>query len=153
MAEQDQLITPLMRIEVDLADVLELGKTSEGQRRMIAIVGGTFSGRIQGKVLPGGADWQLIRNDGIADISARYPLETTGGARIEVRSDGYRHGPPEVIARLARGEDVDPASYYFRTMMRFETADPELAWLNGILGFSTGRRRAKQVVLDVFEIL
>ena len=147
------LVTPLMHIEVDLAEVLELGKTSEGQRRMVAILGGSFSGRIQGKVLPGGADWQLIRNDGIADISARYPLETEKGARIEVRSDGYRHGPPEVIARLAEGKDVDPGSYYFRTMMRFETADPDLIWLNGILAFSRGQRRATQVILEVFEIL
>ena len=147
------LVTPLMHLEVDLAEVLELGITSEGQRRMIAILGGSFSGRIKGKVLPGGADWQLIRNDGIADISARYPLETDSGARIEVRSDGYRHGPSDVIADLAAGKDVDPASYYFRTMMRFETADPDLTWLNGILGFSRGRRRASQVILDVFEIL
>lgn len=149
----EALVTPLMHIEAELAEITELGKTSEGQRRMIGIVGGTFSGRIQGRLLPGGADWQLIRNDGIADISARYPLETDSGARIEVRSDGYRHGPPDVIARLGRGEDVDPASYYFRTMMRFETADPGLSWLNGILAFAKGRRRAKQVILDVFEVL
>ncbi len=146
-------VARLMRIEADLAEVTELGKTSQGQRRMIAILGGTFSGRIQGQLLPGGADWQLIRNDGIADIAARYPLQTDGGARIEVRSDGYRHGPPDVMARLARGEDVEPASYYFRTIMRFETAEPELSWLNGILAFAKGRRRANQVVLDVFEIL
>ncbi len=99
----ETLVTSLMHIEADLAEVTELGKTSEGQRRMIAILGGTFYGRIQGKLLPGGADWQLIRNDGIADISARYPLETDSGARIVVRSEGYRHGPPDVIARLPWG--------------------------------------------------
>ena len=149
----DELVKPLLQIEVDLAEVLEIGKTAEGQRRMIGIRGGSFSGRIQGRVLPGGADWQLIRNDGIADISARYILETEDGARIEVQSDGYRHGPPEVIARLAAGEEVDPATYYFRTIMRFETGAPEVAWMNGVLAFSRGQRRARQVLLDVFEIL
>lgn len=104
-------------------------------------------------MLRGGAGWQLIRNDGIADISARYAPGTVEGARIELRSDRYRHGPPDVMARLARAEDVDPGTCCFRTMMCFETTDPGLAWMNGSLGFSKGRRHANQVALDVFEIL
>ena len=109
--------------------------------------------RLQGKILPGGADWQIIRADGAADIQARYTIETATGGRILVDSAGLRHGPPEVLAALARGEAVDPASYYFRTVMRFETSDPEAAWLNRILAIARGQREALAVRLDVFEVL
>ena len=89
----------------------------------------------------------------MADIAARYVLETDAGARIEVRSEGYRHGPPEAIARLARGEPVAAHEYYFRTAMRFETASAELAWLNGMLGMAWGERLARAVRLRVLEVL
>ena len=66
--------------------------------------------------------------------------------------EDLRHGPPEVLAALARGEPVDPASYYFRTVMRFETADPAASWLNRILAIARGQREALAVRLDVFEV-
>jgi hypothetical protein len=120
---------------------------------MVAITGGTVRGpKLSGRILPGGADWQLIRSDGVADISARYTIETETGARILVMSDGLRHGPPEVMARLAQGDSVDPALYYFRTAMRFETAEPSLDWLNRILCLARGKREALSVRLDVFEV-
>ena len=80
-------------------------------------------------------------------------FETDRGTRVLVRSDGLRHGPPEVIAALARGEAVEPSRYYFRTVMRFETADPALAWLNRILALGTGSREKLAVRLDVYEVV
>ena len=89
----------------------------------------------------------------ITDLEARYAIETDRGTRVLVRSDGLRHGPPEVIAALARGEAVEPSRYYFRTVMRFETADPALAWLNRILALGTGAREKLAVRLDVYEVV
>ena len=146
---------PFMQVHAELADILEFGDTPAGRRRVINILGGTVGGaRIAGRILPGGADWQVIRADGVADISARYTIETASGALVLVRSDGVRHGPPEVMAGLARGEDVDPALYYFRTAMRFETAsDGDVGWLNRIVAVASGRRARNAVLLDVFEVV
>ena len=145
--------TPLFTIDATLEAVMSLGRTPYGERRMVAITGGTVRGtKLSGRILPGGADWQLIRSDGVADISARYTIETEAGARILVMSDGLRHGPPEVMARLAQGDSVDPALYYFRTAMRFETAEPSLDWLNRILCLARGMREALSVRLEVFEV-
>ena len=102
--------------------------------------------------MPGGADWQIVRSDGTAEIHARYMIETERGARVLVDSQGLRRGPAEVLDRLARGEDVDPALYYFRTVMRFEAADPALDWLKGILALARGKREAHSVQLEVFEV-
>ena len=102
--------------------------------------------KLNGRILPGGADWQIVRSDGAADIKARYTIEADSGARILVTSDGLRHGPPAVLERLARGDSVDPALYYFRTVMRFETAGANVDWLNRILALARraarGARRA-----------
>ena len=144
---------PIFTIEAELAPTLNLGRTPIGERRIIDIRGGSVRGpKLNGRVLPGGADWQVIRSDGAADISARYTIETDQGARILVNSDGLRHGPPNVIAKLTRGEDVDPASYYFRTLMRFETGDSSCDWLNRILAIACGARLAQAVKLDVYEV-
>jgi hypothetical protein len=145
---------PIFTIAAELAGIMNLGATPYGERRIIDILGGTVSGpRLNGRVLPGGADWQIIRADGAADIQARYTIETDTGGKILVSSEGLRHGPPDVIAALARGEEVDPALYYFRTLMRFETADPQAAWLNRILALARGKREARAVRLDVYEVL
>ncbi len=144
---------PIFRIDADLAETMELGRTPYGERRIIDIIGGTVRGpRLSGRILAGGADWQIIRADGAADIQARYTIETDTGGRILVSSEGLRHGPPEVLATLARGEPVDPALYYFRTVMRFETADPSAEWLNRILALARGQRAARRVLLDVYEV-
>ncbi|MEJ8575062.1 DUF3237 domain-containing protein [Microbaculum marinum] len=146
--------TPFMQVRAELADILEFGATPAGTRRVINILGGTVTGpRLNGRILPGGADWQVIRADGVADISARYTIQTESGALILVSSDGVRHGPPEVIARLSRGEDVDPALYYFRTAMRFETGGADVAWLNRVIAVARGKREANAVVLDVYEVV
>lgn len=145
---------PIFTINAELAGILDLGATPYGHRRIIDILGGTVRGdKLNGRVLPGGADWQFIRADGAADIQARYTIETDAGARILVSSEGLRHGPKEVLDRVMRGETVDPALYYFRTVMRFETSDPAVAWMNRILAIARGQREARAVRLDVFEVL
>ena len=144
---------PIFNIHAELADIRSFGQTPYGERRVIDILGGRVEGpRLKGKILPG-ADWQIVRPDGVTDLTARYGIETDDGARILVRSDGLRHGAPEVIAALGRGEAIDPSRYYFRTVMRFETAEPTLAWLNRILALATGAREKFSVRLAVYEIL
>jgi hypothetical protein len=145
---------PIFRIHAELDTALEFGQTPYGGRRIINILGGQVEGpKLSGRILPGGADWQIIRGDGAADIEARYTIETQGGAHILVSSEGLRHGPPEVMAQLARGETVEPARYYFRTVLRFETAEPSLAWLNRVLTLGRGQREPHAVRLDVYEVL
>ena len=144
---------PIFQIHAELAAITDLGRTPYGVRRIIDILGGTVSGpRLNGRILPGGADWQIIRNDGAADIQARYTIESDTGARILVSSEGLRHGPPEILERLARGDNVDPSLYYFRTVMRFETSDPSVDWLNRILALAHGQREPNAVRLDVYEV-
>ena len=138
---------------IDIAAPLEVGRTPHGKRRVINITGGTFSGpRLSGRILPGGADWQVIRSDGIAELDARYTLETADGALIYISNWGLRHGPPGVIARLSAGDKVDPGEYYFRTTPVFETGAADYAWLNGIIAVAVGERRADAVIITVYEL-
>jgi hypothetical protein len=146
-------LAPLMNVKVTLEPARDLGDTPLGRRRIVGITGGTFSGpRLSGRVLPGGADWQVIRGDGVACLDARYTLETADGALVYVNNKGYRHGPKAVIERLARGEEVDPALYYMRATPWFETAAPAYALLNRTICVATGARRAAAVELDFFEV-
>ncbi len=143
----------LCRIRIALEPVRELGATPLGLRRIVPIAGGEFEGpRFSGRVLPGGADWQLVRADGVAVLEARYTLETTDGALVYVRNRGYRHGPPEVMERLARGEAVDASLYYQRATPWFETAAPQYAWLNRTVCVATGERRAAEVIQDFYAL-
>jgi Protein of unknown function (DUF3237) len=138
---------------VEIAAPQLFGPTPHGERRVIPITGGAFAGpRLSGRVLPGGADWQILRSDGIAEVEARYTLETNDGALIYISNWGYRHGPPEVMARLGAGAEVDPREYYFRTTPRFETAAAGYAWLNGLIAVATGERRADAVIITVYEV-
>ena len=131
-----------------------MGQAPLGERRVVQILGGTFEGpQLRGKILSGGADWQIVRRDGVLDLDARYALREERGGLIEVRSQGYRHGPPEILARLARGEDVDPASYFFRTVMRFETGAEDMSWLNRTIAVATAERKARRVELKAFRLL
>jgi hypothetical protein len=147
---------PLMQVSVELAELLTLGAMAQGERRVVPISGGAFegaNGAWRGRVLPGGADWQLLRSDGVLEVDARYVLEDDAGQRVQVVSQGLRHGPPDVIAALARGEAVDPASYYFRTLMRFEAAAAgALSHLNRMVAVGIGAREARRVRLRVFAV-
>jgi Protein of unknown function (DUF3237) len=145
---------PLLRLAVEVGEIVSLGPTPTGERRVVAISGGSFDSDEgwRGNVLPGGADWQLLRSDGVLEVDARYVLQDANGARVQVTSQGLRHGPPEVIAALTRGQTVDPSQYYFRTAMRFETAAAELVHLNHVIAVGVGAREVRLVRLNVFAL-
>ena len=144
----------LMNIAADVGELLSMGGGPLGERRVVAITGGTFEGpQLRGTVVPGGADWQIVRADGALDIDARYVLRTEAGALIRVVSQGYRHGPPEVLAALGRGEEVPADKYYFRTVMRFETGGAGLDWLNRTIAVASAERKARRVLLQAWRLL
>ena len=132
----------------------ELGVTTYGKRRIIPITGGTFEGpKMKGTILAGGADWQTVRTDGSADLEARYTLKTDDGVLIYIQNKGIRTGKPEVLARLGKGEKVDPSEYYMRTAASFEVAEGKYSWLNKSVIISTGMRNANSVILRFYKVL
>jgi len=142
------------RIDADLGPPMELGQAKAGLRRIIPIIGGTVTGdRLSGRILNLGADWQTIFPEGSAELDTRYAMETHDGALIDIRNFGFRHGPAEVLARVARGEAVDPAEYYMRTQPRLETGDPRYAWVNRTIFIGTGARFASAVRIQIYEVL
>jgi hypothetical protein len=144
----------LMHLAAEVGEPMSMGGGPFGERRVVGITGGSFEGpQLKGAIVPGGADWQIVRADGVLDIDARYALRTDGGALIRVVSQGLRHGPPEVLAALGRGEDVPPQKYYFRTVMRFETGAADLQWLNRTIAVATAQRKARQVLLSAYQLL
>ena len=146
-------LKPLFAARITLGPAQELGEGPRGRRRIIPITGGTLSGeRLSGRILPGGADWQIVCADGLSQLEARYTLETDDGALIYVRNVGLRHGPADVLAKLAAGEPVDPSRYYMRTTPSFETGAERYRWLNRIVCVATGVRRKDAVELDVYEV-
>ena len=141
------------RCRADLGEPLELGNTPWGRRRIIPILGGEFDGpRVSAKILAGGADWQVIHEDGMAAIDTRYTLKTRDEALISVATRGVRHGPPEVLKRLAEGQAVDPAEYYFRVAIQYETGAAGYRWLNQIVAVASAVRLADQVVYDAYAL-
>jgi hypothetical protein len=147
-------LEPMARFEVELGKPFELGETSQlGRRRIIPIVGGRFHGpQISGEILDNGADWQVAGADGVAHIDTRYLLRLSDGALAYLQTRGFRHGPADVIAALARGEDVDPARYYFRVTLHFETASASFGWLNHTLALGSAIRRASTVLYDAYAV-
>jgi len=152
-AAQPPALQYLCRITARVSALVSLGAVPYGERRYVPITGGEVEGKgLSGEVLSGGVDWQIQRRDGTLDISAQYVIRATDGALIEVESRGYRHGPAEVMARLARGESVSPDEYYFRTAMRFQTGSPAWSHLNSVLAIGKATRRPDAAVLDVFLV-
>lgn len=146
-------LEPLFRAVVTVAAPMSVGLTPGGERRIVPITGGHFEGpALAGEVLPGGADWQVVRSDGTVRLEARYTLRTRDGALIYVRNRGVRAGSPDVLARLARGEAVDPAQYYFRTVPEFETGAPAYAWLNDLVAIGSAARGPAAVTLRFFAV-
>ena len=143
----------LCRACVKVASPLDLGATPAGRRRIIAILGGTVEGdRLAGEIVPGGADWQIVLEDGTALLEARYTVRTRDGALVYVKNAGIRRGPREVLARIAAGEVVGPREYYFRSSPVFETGDPRYAWLNGIVAVGSAVRLKEEVILDFYAV-
>ena len=145
----------LMTLRVTVAAPQNIGAVPNGTRRTAPLSGGSFEGpRLRGTVLPGGsADWLLLRADGVLELDLRATLRTDDGALVSMRSFGLRHGPPEVIAAVARGEAVDPATYYFRTTPRFEAAHPAYAFLNRLVAVARGDRRPEGPIYTIHEVL
>jgi len=146
-------LTLAMTLRVQVGPPMELGEVPRGRRRIIPILGGTFEGpNIRGKVLAGGADWQIVRADGLAELDTRYALLTEQGSVIYIQNAGMRHAPPEVTKKLLAGEAVDPAQVYFKTVPAFETGAPELQWLTRAIFVGTGERYPAEVVIRVWKV-
>jgi hypothetical protein len=140
-------------VVADVGEPQDLGLTPHGRRRIIPVLGGTFEGpSIRGRVLSGGADWQILRADGTAELDARYTLETAAGSLVYVSNRGMRHGPPHVIQKLNAGEPVDPRDYYFRTVAAFETGAPECEWLTRSLFIGAAERHPRRVVIRFWKV-
>jgi hypothetical protein len=143
----------LFDLTAEVGEIVSMGPAPLGERRVVAITGGQFAGPgLRGAVLTGN-DWQIARADDVLELDARYVIKDERGGLVRVVSQGYRHGPPDVMARLARGEDVAPQDYFFRTTMRFETGAANLAWLNKIIAVATAVRKARQVELKAWRLL
>jgi hypothetical protein len=145
----------LARFTVELSrPPWDLGRTSGlGTRRIVPITGGRFAGpALRGEILDNGADWQVVGDDGATLVDTRYLLRLDDGALAYLRTQGFRHGPPEVLARIGQGEIVDPALYYFRVQMLFETASTTYDWLNRTVAVGSALRTADAVVYDAYRV-
>lgn len=140
-------------VRAEVADPVVVGELPIGTRRIVDILGGTFEGPdIRGAVVPGGADWQLIQEDGFSNLDARYTLRTDAGDLIYVTNAGIRHAAPEVMQRLNAGEEVDQSEIYFRAVPRFETGAPELEWLMRSVFVATGERYPNGVIIRFWRL-
>ncbi len=146
-------LTHIADFLVEVGAPIKIGETAQGLRRVVPITGGIIQGaRLNATILNAGADFQIIRPDGFTRLEARYVARLDDGALIYVENCGVRFGPPEAMARLARGEPVDPAEIYFRSAPRFETAAPAYQWLTRPLFVASGVRHPDRVALAVFEV-
>jgi hypothetical protein len=154
IALPDPQLRHVYRLDAELDAPVDVGETPLGHRRIIPLTRGHAAGPyFEAELLTaGGADWQIVRASGISVADIRYTLETDAGALLYVQSQGVRHGDPDVLARLAAGEDVDPSEYTFRTSATIETADPELAWVNDGVFVAVGARRPSSVSYDVYLV-
>jgi hypothetical protein len=153
MADTPQLEL-IFAASVSVGPPLDCGDVGKGARRIVPITGGEFFGPdFRGKVLPGGADWQILRSDGVSELEARYTLQTDDGALISVRNLALRHGPPEVMAALAAGRPVEPDSYYFRGATFFETGAAHYGWITKCIVVCSGEREPAGVKLKFYKVL
>lgn len=148
------VLRPFCRITARVDPVVSIGPGAHGERRFVPIVGGSVEGeQIRGEVLAGGVDWQVQRADGTLEIAAHYVLRADDGSLIEIQSNGYRHGPAEVMQRLARGDAVSPDEYYFRTAITFQTGSDRWRYLNSLVALGRGARTAGAALIDVCLVL
>jgi hypothetical protein len=150
----DPRLTQVYRLEAALGRPLDLGDVAQGRRRIVPLAGGTFTGpELNGELVPGASvDWQIVLPDGTALGDIRYTLRTDGGDLLYVRSRGVRHGSAEVLARLGRGDEVDPGEYTFRTSTQIETAAAGLDWLNRGIFIGVAAREAAGVVYETYLV-
>lgn len=147
-------LTKIYRLEATVSPPLDLGVFGQEHRRIVALTGGTFTGPgVAGQLLPGAsADWQTVLPDGTALGDIRYTLQTDGGDLLYVQSRSVRHGSADVLARLGRGEDVDPGEYTFRTSTRISTAAADLDWMNKGIFVSVGGRQPTGVIYETYLV-
>jgi hypothetical protein len=147
-------LTKIFRLEASLGEALDLGNAAQGRRRIVPLTGGNFAGpELNGTLLPGAsADWQIVLPDGTALGDIRYTLQTDHGDLLYVRSQGVRHGSADVLARLARGEDVDASEYVFRTSTQIESAAPDFEWLNKGVFVSVAGRQPGGVIYETYLV-
>jgi len=140
-------------LRADVGAPMEIGQVAQGRRRIVPILGGTFEGpSIKGRVMPGGADWQIIRPDGFTELDTRYTIETDKKQIVYVQNAGMRHAPPAIMDKLLKGELVDPSLVYFRTVPTFETSAPDLQWLTRAVFIGTGERLPTQVLIRFWRV-
>lgn len=146
-------LTFVFEVEATLDPPIEVGAVAGGRRRIIPVTGGVVRGaEVCGEVLRGGADWQLIRPDGVAEIEARYTIRTDRGELISVTNPGFRHAQADIMAKLIAGEPVPPDSYYFRTTPRFEVAAARLSWMTRTVFVAIGIREPDSVRIRFFRV-
>jgi hypothetical protein len=151
-------LQPFLDIRVQVGAPIEIGQVGRARRRIVPILGGTCEGRdpfhdlLTGRVLPGGADWQLIHSDGLTEADARYTIETDRGALVYVQNRGLRHAPPDIMKKLLAGEAVDPSLVYFCSTPTFETAAPELQALARAIFIGAGERYPSEVVIRFWKV-
>jgi hypothetical protein len=147
-------LQPLFELTAEVSPPQVTPDGPYGTRRFIPVTGGSFSGeRISGRLLPGGADCQLIRPDGVAELDVRVTLQTDDGTILLMRALGLRHGPEDVMRRIANGESVPPSAYYFRETMIFEVPRGPYDWLNRVIAIGTGERQPHSIHIATYEVL
>lgn len=138
---------------VNVAPPIEQGVEDGGRKRFIAITGGAVTGpMLSGTILAGGGDWQTILPGGLTKVEAHYFIKAADGTVIEITNPGVRTGSPEVIEQLAKGGDVDPSAYYFRTTPRFDVAPGPHEWLRRNAFVARGIRRPTHVEIDFYVV-
>ena len=141
-------------VRAEVGAALAVGTTPRGHRRIIPITGGSIQGSgLNGRILPGGADWQIVRPDGVVELHARYTAEIHSGVFLYIENKGIRRATPEITARLNAGESIDESLYYFRTVPQFECASPSHAWLMESVFVGTGRRNPHNVQVRFWKVL
>ncbi len=145
-------LTAVFDAAVQLGQAENHGPTSAGIRRVVPIIGGRLTGAFDAEILPGGADWQLVRPDGTIEISGRYSARTRDDELLLLSVSGLRTGSPDVLERLRRGEEVDPHDYVFRTDVRIETSAHRLAWAQRSLFLASARRDAAAVRYRAYRV-
>jgi len=139
-------------VAATLGPLEDHGVTRAGHRRVVPIAGGRVSGLFDAEILPGGADWQIVRPDGAVEIDTRYSARTAAGEYVHFRTFGVRSGPPEILEALLRGDAVDPSRYYFRVGVRLETAAPRLAVLERSIFVASAIRAADGVSYRAYRV-
>lgn len=146
-------LRPFCTLQVEAGPARNLGMGRLGQRRIIPIAGGRVTGpRLNGKILPGGADWLTVTHDGVSLMDARYSLEADDGAIIEITDQGYRHGPEAVIKSLLSGADVPPDAYYMRSSIRLESGAPAYSYVNRMVFLGAGAKTPSGVQIDIYSV-